>query len=371
MITVSSEFSSGSIDIISLSDPNNIRLKLKKDRHSDLMQWFYFSIHTDPKKNLKIHLCHLKESSYPEGWQNYRVLISYDREEWLRIPTDFDGDTLTFSCTPQHETIYFAYATPYTYERHLDFLAKVQSSSRCHVGIVGKSVEGRDLHLLTIGEPGKDKKKCWFVGRQHCGETMAEWCLQGLIEKLLDKNDNVSTQLLKKAVFYVMPNLNPDGTALGHQRMNALGIDLNREWLEPDENKSPEIFFTRHIIHKTGADFFIDVHGDENIPYVFLAARSLDERIEKIRDRFRASLLTVSTEFQREHGYVAAPGSPINTKIAANYIGSILQIPSFTLELPFKDNDLRPDPRYGWSHWRSIKLGRDLIQALDQVVADL
>src|SRR3546814_2841197 len=70
---------------------------------------------------------------------------------------------------------------------------------------------------------------------------MAEWWMEGALEKLLDDDDPVSRRLRQKATFHVVPNMNPDGSSRGHLRTNAVGTNLNREWHEPSAEKSPEV----------------------------------------------------------------------------------------------------------------------------------
>jgi murein tripeptide amidase MpaA len=48
------------------------------------------------------------------------------------------------------------------------------------------------------------------------------------------------------------------------------GANLNREWLEPSADKSPEVQLVRKDAG-TGVDLFLDIHGDESLPYVFVA----------------------------------------------------------------------------------------------------
>ncbi|MBU6290015.1 MAG: RusA family crossover junction endodeoxyribonuclease, partial [Chloroflexi bacterium] len=43
----------------------------------------------------------------------------------------------------------------------------------------------------------------------------------------------LARQLLDRAVIHVVPNMNPDGTRLGHTRGNGAGANLNREWADP------------------------------------------------------------------------------------------------------------------------------------------
>jgi hypothetical protein len=51
----------------------------------------------------------------------------------------------------------------------------------------------------------------WLYARQHPGETMAEWWMEGALEKLLD-NRIGDRRLRQKATFHVVPNMNPDGS---------------------------------------------------------------------------------------------------------------------------------------------------------------
>src|SRR5690606_34933736 len=104
--------------------------------------------------------------------------------------------------------------------------------------------------------------KCWIIARQHPGESMAEHLMDGLLAQLLDGNDPVARELLRKAEFFIVPNMNPDGSRRGHLRTNAAGANLNREWLEPSMERSPEVYLVRERMRASGLDFALDVHGD-------------------------------------------------------------------------------------------------------------
>ncbi|MCV6038517.1 M14-type cytosolic carboxypeptidase, partial [Escherichia coli] len=79
---------------------------------SEFYQWFHFRLETEAEQSHTIKLLDLAKSAYPEGWQGYDVVASYDREEWFRVPAEFDGDTLTFTVIPERSSIYFAYFAP-------------------------------------------------------------------------------------------------------------------------------------------------------------------------------------------------------------------------------------------------------------------
>jgi murein tripeptide amidase MpaA len=55
----------------------------------------------------------------------------------------------------------------------------------------------------------------WFIGRQHPGETMAEWWMQGLLARLTDPTDALAVKLRALATFHLIPNMNPDGSVKG------------------------------------------------------------------------------------------------------------------------------------------------------------
>ena len=75
-------------------------------------------------------------------------------------------------------------------------------------------------------KPAEGKLACWFIARQHPGESMAEWLVEGMLERLLDTEDATARWLRERAVFYVVPNMNPDGSIRGHLRNNAAGANL-------------------------------------------------------------------------------------------------------------------------------------------------
>lgn len=43
-----------------------------------------------------------------------------------------------------------------------------------------------------------------MVARQHPGEAMAEWFVEGFLDRLTDPHDGASMRVLEHAVFYVV-----------------------------------------------------------------------------------------------------------------------------------------------------------------------
>ena len=72
-LMISSAFESGSIEVVSASDPSDIQLKLVPEPHSELedatfMQWFNFSVSNVEGVPLTIKILNAGEASFPSGW---------------------------------------------------------------------------------------------------------------------------------------------------------------------------------------------------------------------------------------------------------------------------------------------------------------
>ena len=370
---ISSCFDSGAIEVVSLADHRNIQLRIRSDNACDLAQWFHFSLQGACGLPVVLHFLNAGQCAYAQGWAGYAVLASHDRQHWFRIDTQYDGEVMTASVTPSAHCIYFAYFEPYSWEQQLDLLATVAASPLVEQQWLGSSVQGRDMAVLRICDahstlPLAEKKQVWVIARQHPGETMAAWFVEGLLERLLDEADAVSRKLLQRCVFHVVPNMNPDGAVLGNLRTNALGANLNREWAAPSMEHSPEVLLVRQQMLQTGVDVSLDVHGDEVLPYVFVAGSEgtpgYSPRIAELEDQFKQQWAAVCPDFQDEVHYAAVAPGAANLSLATNWIAQQFGCLSFTVEMPFKDNANLPDAAFGWSSARSRALGASVLVPL-------
>ncbi len=214
MIKISTQFDAGSVVVKDLTDPANIRLELRPDNASNFAQWFYFRLQGAAYQNCVMHFENAADSAYPEGWEDYQACASYDRQNWFRVPTEYENGVLTINHTPLSNSVYYAYFEPYSHEQHLNLLGDAQGSGLCRIDDLGSTVQGRDINLLTVGNQVESDMKIWIIARQHPGETMAEWFIEGLLGRLLDPQDPTARTLLDRATFYIIPNMNPDGSVL-------------------------------------------------------------------------------------------------------------------------------------------------------------
>ncbi len=367
-IQIHSAFDSGNIEVLSIDGPE-ARLAIRKDHQSDFFQWFHFRVSGGKGRELVLHITGLNKSAFAGGWPGYRACVSEDRLDWERTETTWDGNvdggTLTIRYTSTSDIAWFAYFAPYSMERHHELVAQCAQADGVAYQCLGTTLDGQSLDCLSMGSGAT---QVWLYARQHPGESMAEWWMEGALDLLTDSANSVGRELLRRCRVHVVPNCNPDGSMRGHLRTNAVGINLNREWDNPTAEKSPEVLAIRDAMDRTGVDFAMDVHGDEAIPGVFLAGfegiPSLKPEQSQGYNRYQAILDRRTPDFQTKLGYpVARPGTG-NLSMSTNQLAERFGCVSMTLEMPFKDHDAAPDARQAWSPERSMQLGRDCLGAL-------
>ncbi len=371
-IQITAAFDSGNIEVLSVSG-SEARLAIRKDRNSDFFQWFHFRVSGGKGRELVLRLTGLNASAYPGGWPGYRAAFSEDRQFWGRAETAWDaaadGGTLTIRHTPHSDICWFAYFAPFSVERHHDLIAEAALADGVDYACLGHSIEGQPIDCLEMGQ---GDVQVWLIARQHPGESMAEWWMEGALECLTDPADPVGRLLRQKCRLHLVPNCNPDGACRGHLRTNAAGVNLNREWDNPSLERSPEVLAIRGAMDASGVNFAMDIHGDEAIPAVFLAGfegiPSLKPEQREGFQRYKAILARRTPDFQTRQGYPTARPGKGNLSMATSQIaerfGPSHGCVSMTLEMPFKDHDDAPCAAQGWSPERSKLLGRECLAAL-------
>jgi murein tripeptide amidase MpaA len=367
-IVIDAAFDSGNIEVVAI-DGATARLRIPRDRKSEFAQWFHFRVSGAAGRELVLTIEQLADSAYPEGWPGYNACVSEDRQYWGRAPSSYDkstgNGTLTMRYTPTSDIVWFAYFAPYSLERHNDLVAEAASAPGVAYRRLGETLDGRPLDCLEMGD---GDTQVWLYARQHPGESMAEWWMEGALEVLTDPADVVGRALRQKCRLHVVPNCNPDGSFRGHLRTNAEGVNLNREWAEPTPEKSPEVLAIRNAMDETGVDFAMDVHGDEAIAGVFLAGFEgipgwTDEQGERMY-RYQRLLDRRTPDFQTTKGYPRSAPGKANLSMSTNQVAERFGACAMTLEMPFKDNDDWPDPDQGWSPERCKLLARECLAAL-------
>ncbi|WP_318308458.1 M14 family zinc carboxypeptidase [Flagellimonas crocea] len=141
--------------------------------------------------------------------------------------------------------------------KHADIqplIEKFKANPKFEVQKVGKSIQGRDLHLISIGS-GDSNIFLW--SQMHGDEPTATQAIFDILN-FLDAPDfkEEKEAILSKLKLHFLPMLNPDGAEV-FTRRNALGIDINRDALRL---QSPEGQTLKRLRDSLDADFGFNLH---------------------------------------------------------------------------------------------------------------
>jgi hypothetical protein len=196
-----------------------------------------------------------------------RYFVSEDGLEWASFPcVALNGDSLMFKVYMKSKRLFIAGLPPYRVSDLERFLAEIQKNRLIKIDAIGKTVEGRQLEIITLGNTDAPYR-IFLRARAHAFEAGGNWLLEGLINNLIQNNSD-TRRYLKKYCLYILPMANKDGVARGKSRFNGMGMDLNRKWnmpADPDyapENHALEIWLETMIRKGLKPHLLLDLHND-------------------------------------------------------------------------------------------------------------
>lgn len=367
---IDAEICGGNIHVVR-KHGNYAELTLQQDNASSLRQWFHFRVRHAQGAHLELAIVNAGEASFPHAYYHYRAFGSYDLERFFRVDTHFDGRRLRLHHHPEDDIVYYSYFPAYPLDRQQALVRRAANLPWVRLESIGRSLEGRGLDLLVFGRENAEKRRIWVTARQHSGETMAAYFAEGLLLRLMNADDELTRALLDRAAVYVVPNVNPDGSARGNFRTNAAGRDLNREWAFPNHQSSPEVVAVRSVMEQRGVDMYLDIHGDENEPCIFAVGCAgnprYSDRLYRLERRFARSLAQYDRGFSPDHDYGPNDPGKGDLRIANNWVGERFDCLSMTIEMPYKD----VPPAEGFSPERARELGRRSLEGMLDIVSSL
>ncbi|XP_068135969.1 cytosolic carboxypeptidase-like protein 5 [Hyperolius riggenbachi] len=262
--------------------------------------WFYFSVRGGvPGKLIKITIMNMNKQSklYAQGMAPFvRTVPIRSRWERVRDRPTFQMVDNQFTLSFVHRfldcrgaTTYFAFCFPFSYEESQEMLAglddrfsdcRLVSPGSCppdsiyyHRELLCYSLDGHRVDLLTVTsghgmmeerEPRLEKlfpdssnprpyrfsgKRVFFLSsRVHPGETPSSSVFNGFLEFILRQDDPRAAMLRRMYIFKLIPMLNPDGVVRGHYRTDTRGVNLNRQYLNPDFELHPSVYGAKSVL---------------------------------------------------------------------------------------------------------------------------
>lgn len=278
-IFASNDFDGARMNEVNLSGDSLITVHITSENTPiNESPWYAFKIWADTARKLQLKL------TYQDSVQHrYPPKLSLDGKQWMQPAgksavrlNDATSDS-EFTAPRTHsmfigigpDTLWVAaqeVVTPNDVSVWMDGLAIATDIRRTNVG---QSLEGRDIDMLTIGNPDA-QQKIMIITRQHPPEVTGYLAMQAFVETICD-NTTQAAKFRDLYEIHVIPMLNPDGVVHGHWRHSAAGIDLNRDW---EAFHQPETRLVRDLMQTTadkGGEWTvaIDFHSTyEDIYYI-------------------------------------------------------------------------------------------------------
>ena len=163
----------------------------------------------------------------------------------------------------------------YSWERHERLVAELSGPGQLGTHIYRRDARGPAARLVDLRGW---TFQIWATARQHPGESMAEWCAEGL-----GASSTIRTTRWRASCGASHGAARPEHEpGRGRRRLfevNAAGANLNREWASGVyEGTRAYVRGPRGVLHArgdgpVGDGCHVDIHGDEAIAANFLPGR--------------------------------------------------------------------------------------------------
>lgn len=381
-VTIRTDFEGGGLGTVERLGETVFRCRVPgqadRDGRNRQVSWYFFRVDGARGREVTITLHDLV------GEYNYRpgaVAIvpetlpfrSDDGESWAPmegISYDRQRHELTMRFVPRGDAIWIAHVEPYPASRLLRLVGELGRRPSVRVESIGKSVRGRDLHLLTITDPAlpdSSKKVLWFMFRQHAWESGTSFVAEGLLRFAVSDAPE-ARRLRERILLKVFPMLDPDGCASGAVRFNANGFDLNRNWdscdLSRDEHRllMPEIWHAKKVLVEWIASghpihFFLALHNEEKGEWIAAPPEFRDLSFRFFERLKRETSFDPSREGP---SFRAAPRPDPGRMTVDDFLGRECRVPAFLME-----QRIVPGPRLGRAPLSAdrLRFGRELLLA--------
>jgi hypothetical protein len=307
-VTFNKNFEGASLGRIEVLGPATFRCNVEGQQdargHNRQTSWFYFRMDHVKGRAITLTLCDFvgeyndKPGAVAMG-PGIVPVFSADGRTWAHFAEsaaawDDVKKELTLTFTPDGDSIYVAHIAPYTTADLARLLADVKTSPNAKIEMIGKSLQNRDLTMVTVTDastPDEGKRVIWLQARQHAWEAGTSWIMDGALRFAVG-DDDAAKQLRRTTVCHFTPMVDPDGVANGRVRFNGNGYDVNRHWPAVDLRskewleRSPEAWYAKRAITSCGRiDLMVNLHNTETAEYLETFAAG-DEALRPMRKLF-------------------------------------------------------------------------------------
>ncbi len=264
-VRFNNDFSGGRLNECSQTGSNLFRIRIRPENVPiNNSPWFAFQVVSAETKEITVTL------TYQDGNHRYHPKISSDGVNWkmlganaYRRDREKNEGILTFKVGPK--PIWIAGQELIRGKELTEWMEKMAKRKSVEKSLVGKSIQGRAIEELQIGNPA-GTNFVFVIGRQHPPEVTGSFGLIAFTETIA-ADTQLASDFRKQFRTIVVPLMNPDGVEHGHWRHNLGGVDLNRDW---NKFSQPETTLVRDHLLEIGKEkgvrvfLMLDFHSTQN-----------------------------------------------------------------------------------------------------------
>ncbi len=217
-VILTADFATGRMDECKLLGNNEYLITLiPENTPINSSPWYAFKIQAKQPTPIKVTMV-VKGDKH-----RYLPKISKNGKDWQLQPYHIDGKRWTINIDASQDAVYISGQEIIDNQYYIDWAKSLQNKVKISHEILGKSTQGRPLYQIESNSHSNE----WVVvlGRMHPPEVTGALALFPFVENLMSNK-----AFIQRFNVLVIPNLNPDGVAMGNWRHNANGVDLNRDW---------------------------------------------------------------------------------------------------------------------------------------------
>ncbi len=252
MISISTNFDSGSIGDCSVNELKRQLLFKARTDGSPVAMWFYFRMDGARAGPFKFVLMNLNQCLGRNNWIYARPVYRSPGQPWRRavdsnVYLDFKKGEFRFSMVLPDAPVEVAYCYPYTPIMLKPLLKELAVNGPLHLSYPGRSSEGQRIPYIVL--PTLNKKKTssviWLLCREHAGEVTGSYTLEGFLRTA------AKSKLRNNVEFHVISFVDIDGVVEGCYGKNSPPVDHGNAWCV--NSSRPEVKLIMKLMQKSVA----------------------------------------------------------------------------------------------------------------------
>ena len=256
MVKLDQDFENGSLGQVTELGPDWYQIGLRPDT----WYWTHFRVRGCMGREITFSLTYgpnmpanrwgVHETGNPEN-PDYtcRVpYISYDRKRWRHVDSAEKiahmPNTVQFVHRFEEDEAYLCYTIPYTYTDLLRYLESIDGHPLITVEMIGRTREGRDVPMVTVGKDDPSRDTIMFISREDADEPTSNVALEGMIARMIADDDEAIANMMGKTRFRIVPMTAVDSVVGGSPYGGR--YYMAREWFR--EPPLPEIRAVKDVV---------------------------------------------------------------------------------------------------------------------------